>query len=563
MKSKRILATVVASLMITTILAGCGKKEEAAAPTTKMDADQTINLMGYDFKTLDPALASDTETFTTLNAVNEGLVKETFKDGKVGTELAGASSITTNADKTVYTIKLRDTKWSDGKPVTAENYVFAWKRQADPASASDYMSFLAEIGVKGAAELMDAVDKNESAKFPELVNALGIKAIDATTLEITLKGPTAYFMSALAFKGLVPGREDIAKTQGEKYGSDYKTMVFNGPFVIAEYAKGSKIVFKKNDNYWNKAKVNITTANAIIVEEGQTITKMFEGKELDWATVSGDNLEKLKTEAKTGTFRYVPGMDVSAFYNYLNVTRPVLKNVKVREALSLAFNRQQYLDVVFKRDIPSWGAVPPAIAVGDKDYRKEVPEPLKTIKDDPKAMMTAGLKEEGITDPTTVTFTLLNSKQTSVRQASSEYIQKFVKDTFNINVKIVYTVDSPTYFAERTKGNFDICSGGWGADYNDVNSFFAVFLSNSANNNGKYKSAEYDKLVNAAAAEADTAKRLEGYKKAEQLLIVKDAAIMPTYYQDLSNFEQNYVKDLYIQKFGGKYDFSRAYISGK
>ena len=563
MKSKRILATVVASLMITTILAGCGKKDVAVAPTTKMDADQTLNLLGFDFKTLDPALASDTDTFTTLNAVNEALVKETFKDGKVGTEMAGASSVTPNADKTVYTIKIREAKWSDGKPVTAQNYEFGWKRQADPAMASDYISFLAEIGVKGADELLAASDKGETAKYPELLKKLGVKALDASTLEVTLKSPTAYFESALAFKGLAPGREDIAKAQGEKYGSDYKTMVYNGPFIISDYQKGSKIVYKKNDNYWNKAAVKITTANALIVEEGQTITKMFEGKELDWATVSGDNLAKLKTEAKAGTFRYVPGMDVSSFYNYFNVTRPVMKNAKVRKALSLAFNRQQYLDVVLKRDVPSWGAVPPAIAVGDKDYRKEVPEPLKDIKDDAKAMMTAGLLEEGITDPNKVTLTLLQSKQTATRAATCEYTQKYIKDTFNINVKIVYSVDGPTYFAERTKGNFDLCAGGWGADYNDVNSFFACFLSTSQNNNGKYKSAEYDKLVIGAAAESDTAKRLEAYKKAEKLLIVTDAAIMPTFYQDLSNFEQNYVKDLYIQKFGGKYDFSRAYVSGK
>jgi oligopeptide transport system substrate-binding protein len=563
MKSKRILASIVAGLMITTVLAGCGKKDSPVEPTTKMDAEQTINLQGFDFKTLDPALASDTDTFTTLNAVNEGLVKEVMKDGKVGTELAGAASITPNAEKTVYTVKLRDTKWSDGKPVTAQNYEFAWKRQADPANASDYIAFLAEIGVKGADELIAALDKNETAKFPDLVKNLGVKAIDATTLEVTLKGPTAYFMSALAFKGLVPGREDIAKAQGEKYGSDYKTMVYNGPFVIADYAKGSKIVFKKNDNYWNKAAVKITTANAIIVEEPQTLTKMFEGKELDWVTISGDNLTKLKETAKGGTFKYVPGMDVSAFYNYFNMNRPIVKNAKVREAMGIAFNRQQFLDVVWKRNVPSWGAVPPGIAVGDKDYRKEVPEPLKDIKEDAKKMMTEGLKEEGITDPSTVTLSLLISKQTSVRAATAEYIQKFVKDNFNMNIKIVYSVDSPTYFAERTKGNFDICTGGWGSDYNDVNSFFACFLSNSANNNGKYKSAEYDKLVTGAAVESDTTKRLEAYKKAEKLLIVTDAAMMPTFYQDLSNFEQNYVKDLYIQKFGGHYDFSRAYVSGR
>jgi oligopeptide transport system substrate-binding protein len=570
MTSRKILAAVLTGLFITSTfcLGGCASKDTSTKPKDetkiKMDADQTINLVGYDFKTLDPALASDVETFTTLTAVYEGLVDEVMKDGKVTTELAGAKSITPNADNTVYTIKLRDdAKWSDGKAVTAQDYVFGWKRQADPAMAADYISFLNEIGIKGADELLAAIDKEQKDKYPELLNNLGIKAVDDKTLEVTLQKPTAYFISSLAFKGLVPGREDLAKAQGDKYGSDYKTMVYNGPYVISDYQKGSKIVFKKNDTYWNKKAVNITTANCFIVEEPQTIVKMFEGKELDMCNVSGDDVAKLKKEAESGAFAYEPGMDVSSFYLYLNNNRPVLKNVKVRLAMSLAFNRQQFLDVVFKRNVPSWGMVPTGICAGSKDYRKEVPEPLKSVKDDPKTLMTEGLKEVGITDPSKVTLVLLNSKANSIRQASSEYIQKFLKDTFGINSKIVYSVDSPAYFTERTKGNFDICIGGWGADYNDVNSFFACFLSNSSNNNGKYNNPEYDKLVKDASGETDDAKRLEMYKTAEELLIVKDAGVIPTYYQDIHTFRQNYVKNLYIPKFSGRYDFTRAYISGK
>lgn len=567
MKSKKILTVMLTAMLISSsiFLGGC-KKDTVTTPTDttgKLDADQTLNVVGVDFKTLDPALASDTDTFTTFTAVYEGLVREVMKDGKVTTELAGAESMKTNADKTVYTFKLRDCKWSDGKAVTAQDYVFAWKRQADPASASDYMTYLAEIGVKGADELLDAVAKDQKDKYAELVNNLGVKAIDDKTFEVTLKQPVAFFESAIAFKGLVPGREDLAKAQGDKYGSDYKTMAYNGPFIISDYQKGAKIVYKKNDTYWNKKEIHITTANAYIVEEPQTITKMFEDKELDMCGATGDDLAKLKAEATAKTCVYLPGMDVSSFYNYLNNQRPVMKNAKVRLALSLALNRQEYLDVVFKRNVPSWGAVPPGINVGNKDYRKEVAEPLKAVKDDPKKIMTEGLKELGITDPSTVTFTLLNAKANSTRQASSEYIQKTVKDEFGINVKIIYTVDSPTYYDERSKGNFDICSGGWGSDYNDVNSFFACFLSNSQNNNGKYNDPDYDKLVNAAAKESDTTKRLKDYKEAEELLIVKDAAIVPTYYADIHNFQQNYLKGMYLQKFGGRYDFTRAYISGK
>lgn len=566
MKSKKLLAGILTALLISTSIFMGGCKNDSS-PTNndsaKLDKDQTINLVGVDFKTLDPAMASDTDTFTCYTHVYEGLVTEVMKNGKVTTELAGAESMKTNSDKTVYTFKLRDCKWSDGKKVTAGDYVFNWKRQADPRNGSDYMSFLSEIGVKGADELMTAAGKDEKDKYDELVNNLGVKAIDDSTFEVTLKQPVAYFESAIAFKGLVPGREDLYKKYGKAYGSDYKTMAYNGPFTISDYQKGGKIVYSKNDTYWNKKDIHITTCNALIIEEPQTITKMFEGKELDMCGATGDDLAKLKKEAEAKSCVYAPGMDVSAFYNYLNNKRPVMKNAKVRLALSLAFNRQQYLDVVFKRNVASWGAVPPGINVGNKDYRTEVKEPLKDVKDDAKKLMTEGLTELGITDPSTVTLTLLNAKQNTTRQASSEYIQKNIKDTFGINVKIVYTVDSPTYYDERSKGNFDICSGGWGSDYNDVNSFFACFISGSQNNNGKYNNPEYDKLVTEAAKELDNSKRIKLYKEAENLLIAKDAAIVPTYYADIHNFKQNYLKGMYIQKFGGRYDFTKAYVQGK
>lgn len=566
MKSKKILASVLSAVIIssTIFLGGCGTEE--TKPTTsndKMDADQTINLVGYEYKTLDPALASDRETFNTYTQVYEGLVREVTKDGKVTTELAGAESMKVNDDKTVYTFKIRDSKWSDGKPVRAQDYVFEWKRQADPANASEYMTFMAEIGVKGADELMDAVHKKEKDKYAELLNNLGVKALDDKTLEVTLKQPVPYFVSALAFKGLVPAREDLCKAQGDKYGSDYKTMVYNGPFVIADFQKGSKIVYKKNENYWNKKNIKLNTANCFVIEEPQTIVKMFQGKELDMCGPSGDDLAKLQKEAKAGNYLYTKDVEADANYLYYNVERPVIKNAKVRLAISLAFNRQQYLDVVFKRMVPSWGMVPGGILVGNKDYRKAVKEPLKSIKEDPKKLMTEGLSEAGITDPSKVTFSILNGKVNSTRKATSEYLQKMLKDTFGINLKIVYSVDSPTYFSERAKGNFDLCAGGWGADYSDVSSFFACFLSDSQNNNGKYKNEQYDNLVRSGAKETDPSKRIKLYKDAEELLINKDAALVPLYYQDVHNFRQNYVKGMYLPKFGAYYDLSRVYISGK
>jgi oligopeptide transport system substrate-binding protein len=568
LKSKKILATVVAAILATSVLAGCASKTPAPAPNTasesKMDANQTINIIGYDYKTLDPSLISDTESFTTLTQVYESLVRENVKDGVVVNEMAGAESFSVNADKTVYTYKLRkEAKWSDGKPVTAKDYVFSWKRLVDPRTAADYMTFLDEIGVKGAAEVIAAAEKGDAAIDAALAK-LGIKAVDDYTFEVTLKQPTAYFESAVAFKCLAPQREDKFKELGKEYGSDPAKMVYNGAFTVSEYAKGSKIVYKKNPTYWNAKAIKLETAVGNIVDEPTTIVKMFDSGELDVAGASGEDLAKLKTRAKAGEFQYITGMDTSSFFNYLNVTRPVLKNAKVRQALTASVNRQQFLDVVYKRFVASNGLVPPEIGVSGKDYRKAVAEPLKEFKPaDLKKLFMEGLAEEGITDAAKFQPVLLMSQANTTRKATAEYFQKTWKDTFGFELKINFTPDSQTYFTERQKGNFDIVAGGWGADYNDASSFFSVFLSGTANNNGKYNNPAYDKLVNDAAKETDADKRIELYKKAEKLLIVDDAAVIPTYYQDVNQFRKNYVKDFYLTKFGGYYDLYRTYIQGK
>lgn len=570
MRKRKLLSVLIAGMVsLSVVLTGCGSKTEPAKEGTKteakMDADQTINLIGYDFKSLDPSVISDAESFTTLTNVYESLCKEVVKDGVTTLAPAGAESYDVSSDKMVYTFHLRkDAKWSDGKPVTAKDYVFSWKRLINPATGADYMTFLADMGVKGAKEIVDAADKKaDAATLQGLVDKLGVEAKDDYTFVVTLAQPTAFFESALSFKCLVPQREDKFKELGDQYGVDPTKMVYNGPFVVSEYAKGSKIVYKKNDQYWDANNVKLQTAVGHIVNEPATITKMFEGKELDVAAATGDDLTKLKKEAEAGQFQYISGVDTSAYFNYFNVERPNLKSAKLRLALSLALNRQQYLDVVFKRNIVSNGLVPSGIAVSGKDYRKEVAEPLKDVKDDPKALFAEGLKEIGVSDASKLDLTLLLGPASTTTKAIADYLQKTYKDTFGFELKIKFSADSQAYFKDRQNGNFDICAGGWGADYNDVSTFFGVFLSNNPNNNGRYKSAEYDKLVNDAANESDAAKRVDLYKQAETLLIAKDAAITPTYYRDINTFEQNYVKGYYIPKFGGYYDLSTTYISGK
>lgn len=556
MKSKKVFAAVLtAAILTTSVLSGCGKKTEVTPPsTTSIDADQTLNIVGYDYTSLDPSKVSDAESMTSYQQIYEGLTREVTKDGKLTTELAGAKSIDKNADGTVYTVKLRDgVKWSDGVPVKAQDYIYSWTKLADPATGADYMSFLGdEMGLKGAAEFSAGTGKKEG---------LGLKAIDDNTLEVTLAHPNPYFESVLAFKLLVPQRQDVEKALGDKYGQDFAKMVYNGPFVISEYAKGSKIVYKKNANYWDAKSVKLETANCPIINETATLVQMFQNKELDQTGASGDNIAKLDANKAAGGYDHITGTTASVFYYVFNTQSPVLKNKNVRLALSLAYDRQEQINVVWKRFIPAFGIVPSKIAVGDKEYRKDVTEPLKEVKDDPKTLLATGLQELGLTADK-VKLTLLFGPQTSTGKAQGEYIQKKWKD-LGVNVDVKFSVDSPSYFKDRSKGNFDICAGGWGADYNDVASYFVPFTTGNGNNNGKFSDPAYDNLVKQAGSELDTVKREALYKQAEELLLVKDAAISTYFYQDVHTFRYNYLKGLYTPMFGGYYELRQAYIQGR
>ena len=560
MKRKKIISTLLASLVVSASLVGCGSSSSDSSSSSssgKLDANQVANVLGFDYMSLDPSVVSDMETFTTITNVEEGLMTEQSVDGKTTNVLAGATKMEKSAGDTVYTFTLRDdAKWSDGQPVKAQDYVYSWRRLCDPKVSQDYLGFLEEIGVKGAAEV--AGGKAD-------LTTLGVAAKDDKTFVVTLSQATPYFESALSFKGLVPQREDIAKKLGDQYGQNFKDMVYNGAFKVTDHQKGSKIVYTKNENYWDAKNVKLQTINAFINNEPATIVKMFNSKQIDFldAITTGDDNKTLDNNKTSGKYNHVQNIQPSTYYFYFNNTNKYLANAKVRKALSLAYDRQTLIDVVYKKNAVANGVVPPGLSLGDKDYRKTVAEPLKDSKDDAKKLLKEGLAELGVSDASQISLKLLMGPASATTNSLSQFIQNQWKTNLGINITITFAPDNPSYFKSRTKHDFDICPGGWGADYNDVFSFFNPFTTGNGNNNGLYKSAEYDALVKKGMTDLEPAKRLEDFKQAEQLLVNKDAAISPYMYKAVDVFSYNYLKGVYVPLFGGYFDMKNAYISGK
>lgn len=551
-KNKLLSVLLMIALTATVALAGCGKSQN---PTTgnqdKIDADQTFRIVGYNFSSLDTAAESDAESFTTYSQVFEGLYRETPE----GNKPALAEKTDVSADGLTYTFTIRDAKWSDDKPVTAKDFEFAWKRLIQPEH--DYCHFIDMV--KGVPEFIAGTGKIED---------VGITAKDDKTLVVTLSNPTPYFTALLAFSGLCPQREDIFTSLGDNYGQAWDKIAYNGPFTITEYAKDGKIVYTKNEKYWDAANIKLQKAECPIINEQATLIQMFQGKELDYTGASGDNIAMLDQGKEAGGYTHVTGTDGGSFYIIFNMQNPILKNVKVRQAMIAAFDKKAFLDTAFKRNIVSGGMVAPNISLGDKKYRELDGDMGPQIKfassiSDPKALMLEGLKEAGITDPSKVTLKLLMGQQSSLGSTIAQFTQQQFQSKLGIKIEIQFSADNPAYFDARTKGQFDLCQGGWGPDFNDVATYFGLWKTGDGNNNGKWSNAEFDKLVDEAATSSDNAKRLEDYTKAEQILVVDDPAYISTYYRDIQGFQYNYVKNLFLCTFSGYYILRDVYIQGR
>lgn len=339
-------------------------------------------------------------------------------------------------------------------------------------------------------------------------------------------------------------------------------MVYNGPFVVADYQKGSKIVYKKNPKYWNAKSVKLEEADCPIINEQATLVKMFESGELDITGASKDDLARLKKKAESGEVTLVTGKENTVLYDYYNLQNGVLKNKKVRKALSMALDRKEMLDVVYKRNLPAYGMVGDNVDCSGKVYRKEVPEPLKPNKEEARKLMAEGLKDLGV-EASSVKIKYLLGPKVTITSDLSDYMTKLYKETFGITLETVFTPDDTTFYDMLDKGEFDIGGSGWGPDYDDVSSYFNVFLGNGSNNKGHFSSKEYDELVTKAATEADPAKRIDLYKKAENILVNEEVAASPSFYRDINSFRKNYVKGSTFNNFGGYYDLSQVYIEGK
>lgn len=464
---------------------------------------------------LDPALAQGTHESWILENVFEGLM--TFDEN--GELVPGmAESYEISEDGLTYTFKIRDgVTWSNGDPVTAEDFEYTWKRALDPELAADYAHILYYI--KGA----QAYNSGEGSR-----DDVAVKALDEKTLEVTLEAPTAYFLELTAFYTYFPVNKNVVESNPD-WAKDPETHVSNGPFKLVRWDHNAKIVLEKNESYYNADKIKLDGIELDIIEDQNTAWQKYEGGEYHIlvdvptsvvAQLKAQNDPQLNIGNQIGTYYYNVNPDVKPF-----------NNAKVRQALSMAIDREIITENITQGgQIPAEGVVPYRLKdENGNEFRDGVGSLVEYDPDKAKQLFEEGLAEEGMTleEFNSGQFVILYNTSESHKKIA-QAIQEMWRTALGIEIGLE-NVEFQVKLDREKAGDYQISRGGWIGDYMDPMTILDLWWSESAFNDVKYNNEEYDKLIAESKATDDQNIRMENMRKAEKM-IMEDMAVIPIYF---------------------------------
>jgi len=516
---KFLLLTVLAVFSL--VLAACGfgggdssdtSKDDSKDSGTSGTASKNLNLVvTSEPPSLHPQLATDSTSSAVLINIFEGLTR-LDKDGTPTPAMAEKWDV--SEDGLTYTFHLRDAKWTNGDPVVAGDFEYAWKWALNPENLSEYASVFYPI--QGA----EAYNNGEGS-----ADDVAIKAEDDKTLVVTLASPTAYFLELTAFKTYAPVNHKVVEGNDEWYTDAGENYVTNGPFVLDTWKHSDSIVLKKNAEYWDAENVDLETVNIGMVENEATAVTMFKNGEIDYLgspyqTVALDAIDGFKAD---GSLQIA---DYAAIYWYkFNTKDKITGNANIRKALTLAIDRQSLIDNVTKGEQkPALGMVPSAISGFEEDrgYYKD------NDIEGAKAALEAGMKELGISDPKEISINL--SFNTSEGHAA---IAQFIQEGWSKNLGISVNLDNSewqVYLEKLNQLDYQVGRMGWIADYNDAYTFLEMYdTAENGNNDTGWENAQYKDLLKKSVTELDTAKRTEILKQAEAVAMT-EFPVGPIYY---------------------------------
>lgn len=489
-------------------------------------------------KSMDPQINTDVEGSGIMRSLFEGLYNEDQTGGLVP---GVATDHELSDDKTVYTFHLRDNaKWSNGDPVTAQDFVYAWKRLADPKTASEYAWYMELMQVKNAAKII-------AGEAP--VDDLGVKAVDDHTFEVTIEAPLPYFPKMLTHSSVFPVNQKVIEANGDKW-TEPANLVGNGAYVLKEHILGEKVVMERNPNYWDDANTILTKVTALTInDENAALTRYLAG-ELDRTQVPAGQYPRLKQEYPNEAVSVPQSCSYIYMFNVDKEKGPAaLQDIRVRKALSYAIDRDIVVNNILQGgQAPSYNwthAATEGFKLPEIDY-------AKWTQDERTAKAKELLAEAGYGPDNPLKLTL-NYNTSEAHKKIAIAVQQFWK-----GVGVELTLNNMEWKVHTDKmqnQDFEVARYAWCGDYNEASTYLDLFTSYSGHNNGKFFSERYDELMKQSKTAADPNPM---YTEAEQIL-AEEMPMAPIYQytkvemikpdmrgMGLNNLMQNwYLKDMY------------------
>ena len=538
---KKLLSMVLCAMMALT-LAGCGGSGGDSSTYTFSSE--------LDIKNLDSSDADDGCSFTAMHAVIDGLMK-TDKKGNIVNGIASSSEV--SEDGLTHTYKIRkNAKWANGDPVTANDFVYAWHRIFQKKGQYYYMFCDGIASIVGAQEMSDKIDNEEEITDADL-DAMGVKAVDDKTLEVTTTTRVSFFDELMSFPCFYPINEKFCEKQGDKYGKSAKNILGNGAFTMTNWEPGSVAEFEKNDKYYDAKTVKIDKLVMKLVQDPKVAAQAFEAGETDFAPINSDLVDKYK---KDDSFKQIN--EGYLFYISVNFQNSDLANLNVRKAISLAINRKDLCENVLKDGSQvAKGFVPQGLSISPegKDFRDEAASYTSYDKKAAQAALDEGLKELGKSE---ISIRLTYGTDESPMDVFATYLQHALTKLKGIKVEMVATTKQDRIYNKQKNGDYDIATTRWGPDYGDPTTYLTMGISTNSNNYGKYSNAELDALMDKVANESDANARWQEMIDAEKIMM-DDLCYIPVFEKGTATLQNKDAKGLVIRPVGVPYTFQ--YVS--
>ena len=527
-KTKAVLALLMAGTMMLGVV-GCGGSsdtagtEASASDSASAGSSSDMNVMlETPVESLDPQQATDGTSFEVIADYTDGLM-QMDADGQAVPAIAESYDL--SDDGLTYTFHLRsDAKWSNGTPVTAADFVFAWQRAVDPAVASEYAYMLSDIGqVKNAAEIIAGKkDKSE----------LGVTAVDDVTLQVELNVPVSYFLSLMYFPTFYPVNEEFFNSCGDTFATSPETTLSNGAFVLDSYEPAATAFhLTKNADYYDAAKVQLSGLSYQVIQDSQQALMSYQTGALDTTLVNGEQVDQVKDDPEF--------MTVGAGYLWYvspNMSAvPELANLNVRLAMTMAIDRDAITaDVLKDGSAATYTAVPPEFAAGPdgSDFSGDQSKFSDVCRFDAAAAAdywAKGLEELGITE---LSLDMVVDADDAPQKVAQVLKEQWETTLPGLTVNLVVEPKKQRV-QDMQEGNFQLGLTRWGPDYADPMTYLGMWITDNSNNYGLWSNADYDAII-AECTTGDLCTDAEGrwarLYDAEQI-VMDEAVIYPLYTQ--------------------------------